>query len=64
MTKTFNRLLDIEDYENNKGLKTTYNMGIGYCLVVPAEVAVEVELRIYGHGYKSWTIGQVVEDDI
>ena len=45
-------------------MKTTYNMGIGYCLVVPAESVVEVELRIYGHGYKSWTIGQVVEDDI
>ena len=23
-------------------------------------VAVDVELRIYGHGFKSWTIGEVV----
>ena len=41
-------------------MKTTFNMGIGYCLVVPPEVAVDVELRIYGHGFKSWTIGEVV----
>jgi len=41
-------------------MKTTFNMGIGYCLVVPPEVAVDVELRIYGHGLKSWTIGEIV----
>ena len=41
-------------------MKTTYNMGIGYCLIVPPEVEVDIELRIYGHGYKSWTIGQIV----
>ena len=41
-------------------MKTTYNMGIGYCLIVPPEVDVDIELRIYGHGYKSWTIGQIV----
>jgi len=28
--------------------------------VVPPEVAVDVELRIYGHGFKSWTIGEIV----
>jgi phosphoribosylformylglycinamidine cyclo-ligase len=40
-------------------MKTTFNMGIGYCLVVPPEVVTEVELRIYGHGYKSWIIGNI-----
>ena len=45
-------------------MKKVFNLGIGYCLVVPPEVDVDIELRIYGHGYKSWTIGQVVEDDI
>ena len=40
-------------------MKRTFNMGIGYCLVVPPEVATDVELRIDGHGMKSWIIGKV-----
>ena len=40
-------------------MKKTFNMGIGYCLVVPPNVATDVELRIDGHGMKSWTIGEI-----
>mgnify|MGYP003956282685 CR=1 FL=1 len=40
-------------------MKKVFNMGIGYCLVVPEEVVTDIHLRIYGHGYKSWTIGEV-----
>jgi len=40
-------------------MKKTFNMGIGYCVVVPANVATDVELRIDGHGIKSWIIGEV-----
>ena len=40
-------------------MKRTFNMGIGYCVVVPANVATDVELRIDGHGMKSWVIGEV-----
>ena len=40
-------------------MKRTFNMGIGYCVVVPANVATDVELRIDGHGMKSWIIGEV-----
>ena len=40
-------------------MKKTFNMGIGYCVVVPANVATDVELRIDGHGMKSWIIGEV-----
>ncbi len=41
-------------------MKNVFNLGIGYCLVVPEEVAVDVQLRIHGHGMESWTIGKVV----
>ena len=44
---------DVEEEEMRK----TFNLGIGYCLVVPPEVETDIQLRIYGHGYKSWTIG-------
>ena len=43
----------------SRELFKVFNCGIGYCLVVPSDAAVETELRIFGHGYKSWTIGQV-----
>ena len=42
-------------------MKTTFNLGIGYCLVVPDEqVAVDTQLIIDGHGFKSHIIGEVV----
>ena len=40
-------------------MKRVFNLGIGYCLVVPPEVETDIQLRIYGHGYKSWTIGEI-----
>ena len=41
-------------------MKKVFNLGIGYCVVVPDNVAVDVQLRIEGHGLKSWVIGDVV----
>ena len=43
-------------------MKKVFNLGIGYCLVVPPEdeVITDMQLRIYGHGFKSWTIGEIV----
>ena len=44
-------------------MKTTFNLGIGYCLVVPDEqVAVDTQVIIDGHGFKSHIIGEVVCD--
>ena len=40
-------------------MKNTFNMGIGYCLVVPEEAAEGVQLRIFKHGLQSWIIGEV-----
>jgi len=40
-------------------MKRVFNLGIGYCLVVPPEVVTDVQLRIHGHGLQSWTIGQI-----
>ncbi len=40
-------------------MKNVFNLGIGYCVVVPANVATDVQLRIEGHGLKSWIIGEV-----
>ena len=40
-------------------MKKVYNLGIGYCLVVPEEVVTDIQLRIYGHDMKSWVIGSI-----
>ena len=41
-------------------MKRVFNVGIGYCLVVPEEAVSDIKLRIDAHGYKSWTIGEIV----
>ena len=40
-------------------MKKTFNMGIGFCIVVPSETVVDTEVIIDGHGFKSWVIGTV-----
>ncbi len=41
-------------------MKKVFNLGIGYCVVVPENVSVDVQLRIEGYGLKSWVIGDVL----
>jgi len=41
-------------------MKKVFNLGIGYCVVVPYNVATDVELRINGHGLQSWVIGDII----
>ncbi len=38
-------------------MKKVFNLGIGYCLVVPEEVVEEVQLMI---GLRSWVIGDII----
>ena len=42
-------------------MKKVFNLGIGYCLLVPPEdeLITDIKLRIFGHGYQSWTIGTI-----
>ena len=42
-------------------MKNVFNLGIGYCLVVPEESVIDVQLRIDGHGLQSWTIGAIID---
>ena len=39
---------------------STFNIGIGYCLIVPVDVEFDTKKLIDKHGFKSWTIGKVV----
>jgi len=40
-------------------MKKVFNLGIGYCLVVPPEVADDVQMMIEGAEFESWVIGEV-----
>ena len=39
---------------------TTFNMGIGYCVVVPEESVDDTIRLINRNGLKSWVIGEVI----
>ena len=45
-------------------MKRVFNLGIGYCLVVPSEVATDIELRIFGHGLQSWVIADIISNEV
>ena len=45
---------DIEEEEMRK----TFNLGIGFCLIVPPDTTVDTEVKIWGHDLRSWVIGQ------
>ena len=40
-------------------MKKTFNMGIGYCVVVPANVSEDTQSIIKTYGLNSWIIGEV-----
>ena len=41
-------------------MKKVFNLGIGYCVVIPEESENDTHDTIDAFGYKSWTIGKVV----
>ena len=56
--KIFQKIKDA-GHISEEEMRKVFNLGIGYCLVVPEEEVTDIQLRIYGHGLKSWVIGQV-----
>ena len=45
---------NIEEEEMRK----TFNLGIGFCLIVPPDTNIDTEVKIWGHVLKSWVIGK------
>jgi len=41
-------------------MKRVFNLGIGYCIVIPKDAERDAHDTINAFGYKSWTIGEVV----
>ena len=59
MPSIFNKIMLAGEIPEEE-MKRVFNLGIGYCLVVPPEVSVDVQLIIDGHGFKCWTIGEIM----
>ena len=53
--KTIAKAGDISEEEMRK----TFNLGIGFCLIVPPDSYVDTGIKIWGHDLRSWVIGKV-----
>ena len=58
MPKLFSKIMLAGEIPEEE-MKRVFNLGIGYCVVVPENVATDVQLRIYGNGMQSWVIGDI-----
>ena len=45
---------DISEEEMRK----TFNLGIGFCLIIPPDSYVDTGIKIWGHDLRSWVIGE------
>ena len=43
-------------------MKKVFNLGIGFCLIVPDESVNDAHDVIESHGFKSWTIGNITNE--
>ena len=59
MPKIFSKIMLAGEIPEEE-MKNVFNLGIGYCVVVPEESENDTHDTIDAFGYKSWTIGKVV----
>ena len=55
----FNKIMKSGDV-NKEEMWKTFNMGIGYCIVIPEYAEKDAHDTINALGYESWTIGKVI----
>ena len=58
MPKLFSKIMLAGEIPEEE-MKKTFNMGIGYCVVVPANVSEDAQSIIKTYGLNSWIIGEV-----
>ena len=56
----FNKIQEAGDIEESE-MRKVFNLGIGFCLVIPEEVVIDTQGIISNHGMKSWVIGEVID---
>ena len=53
----FNTIAKAGDISEEE-MRKTFNLGIGFCLIVPPDTSIDTEVKIWGHDLRSWVIGQ------
>ena len=53
----FNTIAKAGDISEEE-MRKTFNLGIGFCLIVPPDSNIDTEVKIWGHGLRSWVIGK------
>ena len=56
----FNKIQEAGDVEEEE-MRRVFNLGIGFCIVVPSDVVDETKYFISEKGMNSWVIGEVYE---
>ena len=56
----FNKIQQAGDIEEEE-MRKVFNLGIGFCLIVPEDCVIDTEWHIHGHSLKSWVIGEINE---
>ena len=54
----FNVIQEANDVTEEE-MRRVFNLGIGFCLIVPSDSVVDTEVKIWGHEMRSWVIGEV-----
>ena len=57
MPKIFSKVMLAGEIPEEE-MKNVFNLGIGYCLVVPDEAVIDTQLIIEGNGLQSWVIAE------
>jgi len=57
MPKIFSKVMLAGEIPEEE-MKNVFNLGIGYCLVVPDEAVIDTQSIIEGHSLKSWVIAE------
>ncbi len=60
LPKIFNKIMLAGEIPEEE-MKKVFNLGIGYCLVVPEEVVQDVQSMI---GLRSWVIGDIITNEV
>ena len=54
----FNVIQEANDVTEEE-MRRVFNLGIGFCLIIPQDSYVDTGIKIWGHGMRSWVIGEV-----
>ena len=59
LPKIFQKIMSAGEIPEEE-MKKVFNLGIGYCVVIPEQSEIDTHDTIDAFGYNSWTIGKVV----